>query len=58
MYERLSKEDIQNIFAILKENVGLIEQFGDFENHSKVISMLIKNPRLQMMLGKVILSVL
>lgn len=56
IYEKLSPEDIKKLFMILKDNVSVIESFGDFENHSKVISVLIRNPGLQFLLGKVMLS--
>lgn len=58
MYERLSQDEAEKLFAILKNNVSIIEKFGDFENHSKVISMIIKDPRLQILLGKVFISFL
>ena len=56
LYERLSHDDAEKIFEILRENVDLIEEFGDFENHSKIISLIIKNPRLQIILGKVMIN--
>lgn len=56
VYERLSHEDIRELFSALKENASIIEDYADFENHSKIISMLIKSPKLQFLLGKVIIS--
>ena len=56
LYERLNHNDAQEIFMILKENVKLIERFGDFENHSKILALIVRNPRLQIMLGKVMIN--
>jgi len=56
-YEKLSPNDIEEIFKVLKNNVDLIEEFGDFENHSKVLSLILKNPRLQVILGKVLINI-
>ena len=57
MYEKLNKEDSEKLFKVLKSNAAIIEKFGDFENHSKVISMIIKDPQLQILLGKVFINV-
>ncbi|HNX81478.1 MAG TPA: NAD(P)/FAD-dependent oxidoreductase [Candidatus Omnitrophota bacterium] len=56
VYEKLSHDDIKGIFMALKENMHTIENYADFENHSKIISMLIKSPKLQFLLGRVIIS--
>jgi len=58
IYTKLSRDNIEKMFAILKENVGIIEEFGDLENHSKFVSEIIKNPKLQILLGKVIFSLI
>lgn len=58
IYTKMSQDNIEKIFAIFKENVAIIEKFGDFENHSKVISEIIKNPKLQILLGKVLFAVI
>lgn len=58
LYKGLSQENISKVFALLKKNVGLLERFGDFENHSKVISVIIKNPRLQGLLGRIFIGIL
>ncbi len=55
-YERLSQEDIEKIFAVLKDNTTIIEKVGDFENHSKIISILVRNPGLQVLLGRVMFN--
>ncbi len=58
MYERLNQEETEKLFAVLKNNASIIEKFGDFENHSKVISIIIKDPQLQILLGKVFIGFL
>jgi len=57
MYERLREDETEKLFAVLKNNAGTLEKFGDFENHSKVISMIIKEPQLQILLGKVFINI-
>jgi geranylgeranyl reductase family protein len=57
LYEKLNHDDAEEIFAILKDNVSLIEEFGDFENHSRIISLIVRNPRLQVILGKVLINI-
>jgi len=58
MYTKLSQDNVDKVFAIFKENVNIIEKFADFENHSKVISEIIKNPKLQILLGKLLFTVI
>jgi flavin-dependent dehydrogenase len=58
VYRDLGPEETKKLFAILKDNVGLIEKFGDFENHSKILSLIIKDARLQVLLGKVLFGLL
>mgnify|MGYP001612794742 CR=1 FL=1 len=58
IYTKLNQDNIDKMFAIFKENVDIIEKFGDLENHSKFISEIIKNPKLQILLGKVIFSII
>lgn len=57
IYQQLSNENIEKIFNLLKENVDILEQFGDFENHSKVISVFINTPRLYSFLGKLLINI-
>jgi geranylgeranyl reductase family protein len=56
IYTRLNQENIDKMFTILKENVETIEKFGDFETHSRVISEIIKNPRLQILFGRMLFT--
>ena len=58
IYTKLNRDNIEKIFDIFKENVDIIEKFGDFENHSKVISEIIKNPKLQILLGRVLFALI
>jgi len=58
LFEKLNHEDAKRIFDILKENSSLIEEHGDFERHSKVLSIIVKNPGLQIILGKVLINIL
>jgi len=57
LIEKLSHKDAEQIFSIIKENSSLIEEYGDFESHSKVFSLIAKNPRLQIILGKVLINI-
>lgn len=57
IYQRLSDDNMLRIFNLLKNNVDLLERFGDFENHSKVISAIIKDHRLQGFLGKILINI-
>lgn len=56
IYEGLDESDAERLFAVLKDNVGDIEKFGDFENHSRAVSAMLKDPRLQILLGKVFIG--
>jgi len=58
MYKRLTSDETERLFTILKDNAGIIGEVGDFESHSKVISHLIKDSRLQILLGKVFIGIL
>jgi len=58
IYTKMSQENINKMFAIFKDNVDTIEKFGDFENHSRFISEIIKNPKFQILLGKLLFTVI
>ncbi len=58
VYSKLSQDNTKKLFTIFKDNVDTIEEFGDFENHSRVISEIIKKPKLQILLGKVLFAVI
>nr|MBP7217034.1 NAD(P)/FAD-dependent oxidoreductase [Candidatus Omnitrophota bacterium] len=57
VYQHLSDKNLENVFCFLKDNVDVLEKFGDFENHSKVISIFLKNPRLKTLLGKIFIDI-
>lgn len=58
VYESLSYDNIAKIFRLLKRNKGVLEKFGDFENHSKTLSALIKGSHLKSFLGKILLGII
>jgi len=58
IYTKLSQDNIEKLFTIFKENVDTIEKFGDFESHSRVISEIIKKPKLQILLGRVLFTLI
>jgi digeranylgeranylglycerophospholipid reductase len=58
IYQDLHPGDTKKLFTILRDNSEIIEEFGDFENHSRVLSLIIKDSRLQMLLGKVLFGLL
>lgn len=58
IYQDLNPMDAKKLFSILKDNATVIEEFGDFENHSKVLSLIIKDSRLQVLLGRVLFGLL
>jgi geranylgeranyl reductase family protein len=43
--ENMDEGVLTKLFDYVKQNVGLIEKIGDFENHSSIIWGLISNPR-------------
>lgn len=58
IYQQLGHDNLVKIFNLLKDNVDLLECFGDFENHSKVISAILRNPHFQSILGKILISII
>jgi geranylgeranyl reductase family protein len=58
LYESLGKDNLSKIFSLLKRNKGIIEKFGDFENHSKVIFALLDNLRSPTFLKKILLDII
>jgi digeranylgeranylglycerophospholipid reductase len=57
IYAELGSENLKRIFNLLKENKHVLEELGDFENHSKVIYALIKNTGLRSILGDILLHI-
>ena len=51
---RLNKRELEKVFKLLKEQKSFIEKMGDFENHSRFVLDMIKNPRIYPQLGNLI----
>lgn len=51
IYERLDSKEFKQIFKLLKNQKGLIEKFGDFENHSRLFREIIRRPSLYPQIG-------
>lgn len=58
IYESLDKDSIAKIFYLLKKNRLLLEKFGDFEKHSKVLGALLKHLHIKSFFGKILLSII
>jgi len=58
IYENLNLENLTRLFLFFKKNKYIIEKFGDFENHSKVFSAILRNPHLQTLLNKALNSII
>ena len=53
VYSRFNEEELKKIFKLLKAQKALIEKVADFENHSKIVVELIKNPRFYSSMGQI-----
>jgi len=51
IYARLSEEDLELVFSLLKKEKSIIEDRADFENHSRFILDIIKSPELYSRMG-------
>jgi geranylgeranyl reductase family protein len=58
VYQDLNPSETKKLFTVLKDHAEIIEKFGDFENHSKVLPLIIKDARLQVLLGRVLFGLL
>ena len=45
VYENLTDKEINNIFDFLKSKKQILDEYGSFDEHSKTISSLLKNPK-------------
>ena len=54
--ENMGQDVLDRIFSYVRENAGLIEKIGDFENHSSVFWSLISNPRTYPTIGALIMG--
>lgn len=54
--ENMGEDVLKRIFSYVKENTGLIEKIGDFENHSSVLWSLVSNPRTYPTIGALLMG--
>jgi len=57
LYSSLGQDNLAKLFSLLKENKDMLEEFGDFENHSKIVYALIKNNNFRNLLGDIFLHI-
>lgn len=56
--ENMGQDVLARIFNFIKENVGLVEKIGDFENHSSVLWSLVLNPRTYPTIGSLVMGMI
>lgn len=56
--ENMDEDVLSRVFSYVKENAGLIEKIGDFENHSSIIWSLVLNPRTYPTIGAMLMGLL
>ncbi len=56
LYSGLSDKNLAGVFLLFKKNKLLLEEMGDFENHSKVIYALLKDSRFRKLAGDIFLN--
>ncbi len=54
--ENMDGDVLKRVFSYLRENVGLIEKIGDFENHSSILWSLVLNPRTYPTIGSLLMG--
>jgi flavin-dependent dehydrogenase len=52
--ENMGEDVLKRVFSYVKDNAGLIEKIGDFENHSSVLWSLVLNPRTYPTIGSLL----
>jgi geranylgeranyl reductase family protein len=57
LYAELGGENLKKLFILLKKNKEILEELGDFENHSKVIYALVRSTGLRSFLGDIFLHI-
>jgi flavin-dependent dehydrogenase len=57
VYEKLSPEDLKELFSLMKQHKEVLEKYGDFENHSKIIYALVSDAQMRSFLGDLLLHV-
>lgn len=58
IYSCLSPDNIAGIFRFFKKNSALLEQYGDFENHSRTLSLIFSKTKLPMFMARMLLGIL
>jgi digeranylgeranylglycerophospholipid reductase len=54
--ENMDDDVLKKVFEYIRDNAGLIEKIGDFENHSSVVWSLISNPRTYPTIGALLMG--
>jgi flavin-dependent dehydrogenase len=54
--ENMDDNVLARIFSYVKDNSGLVEKIGDFENHSSVLWSLVTNPRTYPTIGSLLMG--
>ncbi len=54
--ENMGEDVLKKLFAYIKDNSRLVEQIGDFENHSSIIWSLASNPRTYPTIGTLLMG--
>jgi len=54
--ENMGDDVLKKVFEYIRDNAGLIEKIGDFENHSSIIWSLISNPRTYPTIGALLMG--
>jgi len=54
--ENMNEDVLKQVFTYVKDNVGMIEKAGDFENHSSVIWGVVLNPRTYPTIGTLLMG--
>ncbi|MBI5400424.1 NAD(P)/FAD-dependent oxidoreductase [Candidatus Saganbacteria bacterium] len=56
--ENMGEDVLARIFSYVRDNAGLIEKIGDFENHSSIFWSLIGNPRTYPTIGALVMGLI
>ncbi|HVN67338.1 MAG TPA: NAD(P)/FAD-dependent oxidoreductase, partial [Candidatus Sulfotelmatobacter sp.] len=54
--ENMGDDVLKKVFEYIRDNAGLIEKIGDFENHSSIVWSLISNPRTYPTIGTLLMG--
>ena len=56
--ENMDASVLNRIFSYVKDNVSLVENIGDFENHSSILWGLLSNPRTYPTIGSLLMGMI